>query len=198
MLLRFVDHSSEHFFCAIRRTCFAAGNREECRYHLRQGGCEGCSQRVGLPRFSPLRGLTDTSIPAVSMKRKPNSSLRRYKGLEGTLSPSGGTSVLMTSQKRSSTLRSRSTGSSTTSLTTVCNRNSQVLAHSLRMLTVFVAGFTYDKMLHTLPDDAWDIIQKIHVRAPFRLIRAAAPYMRIKVHATPPSSIRCGAHIKLG
>jgi 3-oxoacyl-[acyl-carrier protein] reductase len=42
------------------------------------------------------------------------------------------------------------------------------------------AGFTYDKMLHTLPDDAWDIIQKIHVRAPFRLIRAAAPYMRIK------------------
>ncbi|KAA1468354.1 short-chain dehydrogenase/reductase SDR [Dentipellis sp. KUC8613] len=42
------------------------------------------------------------------------------------------------------------------------------------------AGFTYDRMLHTLPDDAWDVIQKIHVRAPFRLIRAAAPYMRIK------------------
>jgi len=42
------------------------------------------------------------------------------------------------------------------------------------------AGFTYDKMIHTLPDDAWDILQKIHVRAPFRLIRAAAPYMRIK------------------
>jgi len=42
------------------------------------------------------------------------------------------------------------------------------------------AGFTFDKMLHTLSDDAWDIIQKIHVRAPFRLIRAAAPYMRIK------------------
>ncbi|KAF8588506.1 short-chain dehydrogenase/reductase SDR [Ramaria rubella] len=42
------------------------------------------------------------------------------------------------------------------------------------------AGFTYDRMLHTLPDDAWDIIQKIHVRAPFRLIRAAAPYFRIK------------------
>jgi len=42
------------------------------------------------------------------------------------------------------------------------------------------AGFTYDKMLHTLPDDAWDVIMKIHVRAPFRLIRAAAPYMRKK------------------
>ena len=53
-------------------------------------------------------------------------------------------------------------------------------------------------MLHTLPDDAWDIIQKIHVRAPFRLIRAAAPYMRIKVRATLPPRIRYGAHIELG
>ncbi|THG97382.1 hypothetical protein EW026_g4599 [Hermanssonia centrifuga] len=43
------------------------------------------------------------------------------------------------------------------------------------------AGFTYDRMLHTTPDDAWDIIIKVHVRAPFRLVRAAAPYMRIKV-----------------
>jgi 3-oxoacyl-[acyl-carrier protein] reductase len=31
-----------------------------------------------------------------------------------------------------------------------------------------------------MPDDAWDIIMKVHVRAPFRLIRAAAPFMRIK------------------
>ena len=43
------------------------------------------------------------------------------------------------------------------------------------------AGFTFDRMLHTTPDDAWDIIIRVHVRAPFRLIRAAAPYMRIKV-----------------
>ena len=43
------------------------------------------------------------------------------------------------------------------------------------------AGFTYDRMLHTTPDDAWDIIIRVHVRAPFRLIRAAAPHMRIKV-----------------
>jgi 3-oxoacyl-[acyl-carrier protein] reductase len=42
------------------------------------------------------------------------------------------------------------------------------------------AGFTYDKMLHTMPDDAYDVIMKIHVRAPFRLIRAAAPYFRVK------------------
>ncbi|KAG6371544.1 hypothetical protein JVT61DRAFT_9250 [Boletus reticuloceps] len=42
------------------------------------------------------------------------------------------------------------------------------------------AGFTYDKMLHTMPDDAYDVIMKIHVRAPFRLVRAAAPYFRVK------------------
>ncbi|KAG6817292.1 hypothetical protein H0H87_010634 [Tephrocybe sp. NHM501043] len=42
------------------------------------------------------------------------------------------------------------------------------------------AGFTFDKMLHTTPDETWDIIMKIHVRAPFRLIRQAAPYFRVK------------------
>jgi len=42
------------------------------------------------------------------------------------------------------------------------------------------AGFTFDKMLHTTPDDVFDIIIKVHVRAPFRLIRQAAPYFRIK------------------
>ena len=36
-------------------------------------------------------------------------------------------------------------------------------------------------MLHTMPDDAFDVILKIHVRAPFRLVRAAAPYLRLKV-----------------
>ena len=45
----------------------------------------------------------------------------------------------------------------------------------------YKAGFTFDKMLHNMPDDAFDIIQKIHVRAPFRLIRQAAPYFRVKV-----------------
>jgi len=42
------------------------------------------------------------------------------------------------------------------------------------------AGFTFDKMLHTMPDDAFDVIMKIHVRAPFRLVRTAAPYFRVK------------------
>jgi 3-oxoacyl-[acyl-carrier protein] reductase len=42
------------------------------------------------------------------------------------------------------------------------------------------AGFTFDKMIHTMSDQAFDIIQAVHVRAPFRIIRAAAPYLRIK------------------
>ncbi|KAJ7596578.1 hypothetical protein C8J56DRAFT_917800 [Mycena floridula] len=42
------------------------------------------------------------------------------------------------------------------------------------------AGFTFDKMIHTCPDETFDIIMKIHVRAPFRLIRQAAPYFRLK------------------
>jgi 3-oxoacyl-[acyl-carrier protein] reductase len=45
---------------------------------------------------------------------------------------------------------------------------------------VTTAGFTYDRMLHTMPDQTWDIIMKVHVRAPFRLVRAAAPLMRLK------------------
>ncbi|KAF7297524.1 Short-chain dehydrogenase reductase sdr [Mycena indigotica] len=51
------------------------------------------------------------------------------------------------------------------------------------------AGFTFDKMLHTTPDETWDIIMKIHVRAPFRLIRQAAPYFRLKPEARENRSI---------
>jgi hypothetical protein len=32
------------------------------------------------------------------------------------------------------------------------------------------AGFTFDKMLHPTPDNTFDIIIEIHIRAPFRLI----------------------------
>ncbi|KAJ7111250.1 ankyrin repeat-containing domain protein [Mycena epipterygia] len=51
------------------------------------------------------------------------------------------------------------------------------------------AGFTFDKMLHTTPDDTFDIILKIHVRAPFRLVRQAAPYFRLKPEARENRSI---------
>lgn len=51
------------------------------------------------------------------------------------------------------------------------------------------AGFTHDKMIHTMPDETFDIIMKIHVRAPFRLIRAAAPYFRVKSNTPENRSI---------
>ncbi|KAF8599262.1 short-chain dehydrogenase/reductase SDR [Ceratobasidium sp. AG-I] len=52
------------------------------------------------------------------------------------------------------------------------------------------AGFTYDKMIHTMNDDTFDVIMKIHVRAPFRLVRAAAPYLRLKGDAAKASPNR--------
>jgi 3-oxoacyl-[acyl-carrier protein] reductase len=51
------------------------------------------------------------------------------------------------------------------------------------------AGFTHDKMIHTMSDETYDIIMKIHVRAPFRLIRAAAPYFRVKSNTPENRSI---------
>ena len=42
------------------------------------------------------------------------------------------------------------------------------------------AGFTFDKMLHTMPDDAFRLMLEVHNVAPFRLVREAAPYMRFK------------------
>lgn len=38
------------------------------------------------------------------------------------------------------------------------------------------AGFTWDGMLHKMNDEQWDKILDIHLKAPFRIIRAAHPY----------------------
>ncbi|MFA9272344.1 SDR family oxidoreductase [Svornostia abyssi] len=40
------------------------------------------------------------------------------------------------------------------------------------------AGFTMDAPIHKLTDEAWDQIMDIHARVPFRVLRAAAPYLR--------------------
>ena len=40
------------------------------------------------------------------------------------------------------------------------------------------AGFTWDGMLHTMTDEQWRAVMDIHTFAPFRMIRAAAPYLR--------------------
>jgi len=42
------------------------------------------------------------------------------------------------------------------------------------------AGFTYDKMIHTMDDETFKLILDCHNLAPFRIIREAAPYFRIK------------------
>jgi len=40
------------------------------------------------------------------------------------------------------------------------------------------AGYTWDGMLHKMSDKQWDAMLLVHNTAPFRVIRAAAPYMR--------------------
>jgi len=40
------------------------------------------------------------------------------------------------------------------------------------------AGFTWDGVIHKMTDKQWDKIIDVHITAPFRLIRAATPYMR--------------------
>ncbi|ORY72913.1 hypothetical protein BCR35DRAFT_307439 [Leucosporidium creatinivorum] len=42
------------------------------------------------------------------------------------------------------------------------------------------AGFTFDKMLHTMSDETFELILKVHNTAPFRIIREVAPYLRAK------------------
>lgn len=40
------------------------------------------------------------------------------------------------------------------------------------------AGFTWDGMLHKMSDEQWRAVLEVHATAPFRLIRAATPYLR--------------------
>jgi 3-oxoacyl-[acyl-carrier protein] reductase len=40
------------------------------------------------------------------------------------------------------------------------------------------AGYTWDGMLHKMSDEQWLAMLDVHLTAPFKLIRAAVPYMR--------------------
>lgn len=40
------------------------------------------------------------------------------------------------------------------------------------------AGYTWDAMAHKLTDEQWQAILDVHLSAPFKMIRAAAPYLR--------------------
>ena len=42
------------------------------------------------------------------------------------------------------------------------------------------AGFTWDGVIHKMTDKQWDTILALHNTAPFKLVRAAAPYFRVR------------------
>ncbi|GAA6007578.1 hypothetical protein JCM11491_004213 [Sporobolomyces phaffii] len=42
------------------------------------------------------------------------------------------------------------------------------------------AGFTFDKMLHTMTDEGYRLMLNVHCEAPFKIVREAAPYLRSK------------------
>lgn len=42
------------------------------------------------------------------------------------------------------------------------------------------AGYTWDGVIHKMTDKQWDTILAVHNTAPFRLVRTAAPYFRVK------------------
>jgi len=42
------------------------------------------------------------------------------------------------------------------------------------------AGFTHDAVIHKMTDKQWDLMLHLHTKAPFQLVRAAAPYFRVK------------------
>mgnify|MGYP002386193119 CR=1 FL=1 len=58
------------------------------------------------------------------------------------------------------------------------------------------AGYTWDGMIHKMSDEQWQAILDIHATAPFRMIRAVAPYLRdpakaeIETYGAPRTS-RC-------
>jgi len=59
----------------------------------------------------------------------------------------------------------------------------KILEHTVKTfgkinILVNNAGYTWDGMLHKMTDKQWNAILEVHNTAPFRMIRAAAPYMR--------------------
>ncbi|MGB1287793.1 MAG: SDR family NAD(P)-dependent oxidoreductase [Aggregatilineales bacterium] len=40
------------------------------------------------------------------------------------------------------------------------------------------AGYTWDAVVHRMSDEQWDAMLAVHLTAPFKIIRAAVPYMR--------------------
>ncbi len=51
------------------------------------------------------------------------------------------------------------------------------------------AGYTWDGMSHKMSDEQWQAIIDVHLTAPFRMIRAAAPYLRAAASAELESGV---------
>lgn len=56
----------------------------------------------------------------------------------------------------------------------------QKTMHTYGKINILVnnAGYTWDGVIHKMTDAQWQAILDVHLSAPFKLIRAAAPYMR--------------------
>ncbi len=73
----------------------------------------------------------------------------------------------------------------------------QAAVDSFGKLNVVVnnAGYTWDAMAHRLTDEQWQAILDVHLSAPFRMIRAAAPHLRAaaaaELESGPSLSNRC-------
>lgn len=52
------------------------------------------------------------------------------------------------------------------------------------------AGYTWDAMTHKMTDTQFQAMLDIHVVAPFRIIRAAAPYFRVESKPGEPTPLR--------
>lgn len=56
---------------------------------------------------------------------------------------------------------------------------SETLAHFGGLdIIVNNAGYTWDAVIHKMTDEQWEAMLAVHLTAPFRIIRAAAPYLR--------------------
>ncbi len=56
----------------------------------------------------------------------------------------------------------------------------QTAVQEFKKLDILVnnAGYTWDGVIQNVTDEMWDAMIDVHLKAPFRLIRAAVPYLR--------------------
>ncbi|KAG8525912.1 uncharacterized protein KY384_000674 [Bacidia gigantensis] len=59
-------------------------------------------------------------------------------------------------------------------------KKSAEFGHGRLHCLINCAGFTWDGVIHKMTDKQWDTILALHNTAPFKLVRAAAPYFRVK------------------